>query len=199
MRDPDASKPFTRAEVRAILPVADAMVYTRRDRSTDPFFFGRMVRVFLTFGPHPSRVSSWSSRENLRVRPTERGDRTYFIWVRAKPTETTRPNIETEVPQDYVPWLGHWLDERKPICAEAYWVAFRRIEQEVARATPYRIHLNPLRARHTCAVELLAAGFTIADVQAALGISLRTVSIYGVSTPEQRGAKAEKVGWGSWT
>ena len=197
-RSPEASKPFTRAEVRALLKAADGMVHRRRNRSEDVAFFGRMLRVFLTFGPHPSKVGGWSSRENLRVRPTERGDRTYFVWVRAKPTETTRPNIEIEVPSSYLPWLPGWLDQPKPISPETYWRLFRDIERQAKSESGYDIHANPLRARHTCGQQMLAQGFTYVDVEAAIGVSADTLRIYGLSTPEQRGEMAEKIDWGSW-
>ena len=198
MRDPSASKPFTRAEVRTLLAVADSMNYRRRDRSEDALFFGRMFRVFLTFGPHPSVVPAWGSDTNLRVRPTERGDRVYFIWTRAKPTETTRPDIEIEVPTSYVPWLGAWLDAPKPVSAETYWRLFREVELQTLATTGYTIHVNPLRARHTCGQQMLERGFTSVDVEAAIGIAPETLRTYGMSTAEQRGEKGERVGWGNW-
>ena len=193
-----ASKPFTRAEVRTLLQVADGMVYRRRDRATDPYFYGRMLRVFLTFGAHPSVLPAWHSSTNLATRPTERGDRTYFTWRRAKETEALRPDIEIEVPASYVPWLAAWLDAPKPICRQTYWSLFRELEAEVLLHTGYSIHANPLRARHTCAQQMLERGFTSVDVEAAIGISPSTLRTYGLSTPEQRGEKAEKVGWGNW-
>jgi integrase len=174
------------------------MVYTRRDRSDDPTFYGRMLRVFLTFGPHPSVVPRWSSAENLQTRPTERGDRTFFAWVRAKEATTTRPDIEIEVPEAYRSWLGSWLDTPKPVSKWAYWTFFKKIEEETFRKTGYRIQCNPRRARHTCAQQMLERGFTAVDVMASLGIDPFTLQTYGESTPEQRGEKAERFGWGSW-
>ena len=156
-----------------------------------------MVRVFLTFGPHPSVVGSWTSA-NLRTRPTERGDRTFFTWTRAKATETTRPEIEIEVPGPYMVWLPQWLDAAKPRSPWSYWAMFQQIEAELRRRTPYRFHVNPLRARHTCAQQMLERGFTSVDVEATIGIAPETLRTYGESTPEQRGAKAEEIGWGSW-
>ena len=193
-----SSKPFTRAEVRTLLEVADGMVYARRDRTEDPAFFGHMLRVFLTFGPHPSVVPAWASDTNLATRPTERGDRTYFLWVRAKRTTTTRPYIEIEVPQSYVPWLAGWLDEPKPVSAWSYWSLFGTIGATVREETGYTIPTNPRRARHTCAQQMLEMGFTAIDVEAAIGVSPITLRTYGMSTPEQRGEKGEKVGWGNW-
>lgn len=193
-----ASQPFTRAEVRILLSVADRMTYRRRDGSEDPFFYGRMLRVFLTFGPHPSRVSSWSSSENLIVRPTERGDRTYFVFTRAKERTTTRPDISIEVPQSYLSWLPSWLDMLKPGSGWSYWHLFQEIEAKVLASTGYTIHGNPKRARHTCAQQMLEKGFTAVDVMNAIGVDAHTLQTYGESTAEQRGEKAEKVGWGNW-
>jgi integrase len=194
----ESSKPFTRAEVRALIQAADQMTYTRRDRSDDPRFYGRLLRVFLTFGPHPKVVPLWSSAENLAVRPTERGDRTYFSWVRAKAEQTTRPNIEIEVPGPFVSWLGGWLDAPKPTSGWAYWTFFKKIEAETLRTTGYTIQANPRRARHTCAQQMLERGFTAVDVMNAIGVDAHTLQTYGESTPEQRGEKGEKVGWGNW-
>lgn len=193
-----SSKPFTRAEVRTLLGVADRMVYRRRDGSQDAAFYGQMLRVFLTFGPHPSVVPAWSSDTNLRIRPTDRGDRVYFVWTRAKPGETIRPDIEIEVPATYVAWLAGWLDAAKPVTAQTYWSLFREVEAETLAMTGYTIHANPRRARHTCAQQMLEMGFTSVDVEAAIGVSPSTLRTYGMSTAEQRGEKGEKVGWGSW-
>lgn len=196
---PDASsQPFTRAEVRVILGVADGMNYRRRDRSEDNLFFGRLHRVFLTFGPHPSVLASWGSDTNLSVRPTERGDRMYFTWRRPK-EQATRHDISIEVPQAYRNWLPGFLDEPKPISPETYWRLFKLTEQEMQATTQYRFPLNPRRSRHTCARELHELGFSETDVQAAIGVSPVVMRRYVVSTPEQRGEKAEAAGWGSWT
>ena len=169
-----------------------------RDRTKDPLFFGRMLRVFLTFGPHPSRVPRWTSAANLRVRPTDRGDRTFFIWERTKEGEALNTHVEIEVPQAYVPWLAGWLDQEKPRNRRTYVDLFHELEVATREQTGYDIHANPLRARHTCAQQMLERGFTTVDVQAAIRVSPITLQTYGMSTPEQRGAKGEEVGWGNW-
>lgn len=192
-----SSQPFTRAEVRAFLPVADRMIYSRRDRTRDGAFFGRLMRVFLTFGPHPSVLPSWGSDTNLKVRPTERGDRMYFCWLAPK-EQRLRRDIEIEVPENYRPWLPAFLDAPKPVDRRTYWCLFKDVEREMEATTPYAFPINPRRARHTCAQQLLERGFTSIDVEAAIGVTPETLRTYGLSTPEQRGAKAESFGWGNW-
>jgi integrase len=198
-RDPSASKPFNRAEIRELLKVADGMSWKGRHiLEPDPRFMGRLLRVFLTFGPHPSKVGRWTSRDNLIVRPTERGNRVYLTWTRAKKKQTTRPNIEIEVPESYLPWLAEWLDQPKPKSEWAYWTFFQEIEHRLRETTEYRFHVNPLRARHTCAQQMMERGFSSIDVEATIGVAPSTLRTYAQSTSEQRGAKAEQLGWGSW-
>jgi len=192
-----SSQPFTRQEVRTFLPVADRMIYIRRDRSRDDRFYGRLMRVFLTFGPHPSVLPSWGSDTNLFIRPTARGDRMYFRWDRPK-IQALHRAVEIEVPQDYRPWLPAFLDQPKPVSEWSYWTLFKNVEVELFAETGYSIPMNPRRARHTCAREMLEAGFSAIDVMAAIRVTPHTLETYAMSTPEQRGEKAEKVGWGSW-
>ena len=191
----ESSKPFTKAEIKVILAAADRMVYVSRERERDPIFFGQLVRVFLTFGLHPSVLPRLTS-DNLQRRPTDRGDRTYLVWQRPK-QQALRHQVDFEVPKSMEPWLPSFLDRDKPSRVETYWDWFKRIEEEV-RKGGYQIRVNARRFRHTAAVELIDRGFSQIDAEAALAVDPRTLKHYAVSTPEQRGEKGEKAGWGSW-
>lgn len=192
-----SSQPFTRAEVRVVLLTADQLLYRRRDRSEDPTFYGRLLRVFLTFGPHPSVLPTWGADTNLKTRPTERGDRMYFLWEAPKEQRLHRA-VEIEVPRSYEPWLPEFLDTPKPLAPETYWRLFKFVEDEMREQTRYDFPVNPRRARHTTAQQMLERGFTSIDVEAAIRVTPETLKTYGLSTPEQRGAKGEEIGWGNW-
>lgn len=191
-----SSEPFTAAECKLIVQYAD-----RRSE-----WDGRLVRVMLTFGLHPSVLSRTgdksAERNEQRVdsdmifrRPTERGDRLFFRWIRAKVT-ATKQNIEVEVPQT-MDWLPTWLNEERPETRQGYNWRLHLIERDML-ADGYDIHLNPRRFRHTCANAMLAKGFTPTDVRNALGVSPSVMDMYAASTPEMRGRKGEEVGWGIW-
>jgi len=197
MASSTSSKPFTRAEVRILLSVADQQVHLSRDRTFDTLFYGRLHRVFLTFGPHPSVLPTWASDTNLKVRPTERGDRLYFCWLAPK-EQRVNPDIEIEVPESYRPWLPGFLDSPRPVARETYYRLFKETEAAMRARTQYDFPINPRRSRHTCAQQMLERGFTSIDVEAAIGVTPETLRTYGLSTPEQRGEKGEKVGWGNW-
>jgi len=192
---PVSSEPFTLAEVRAILAVADQMVHLDRHGFDDAEFYGRMVRVFLTFGVHPSVLPRLTSA-NLERRPTERGDRWYLNW-RAPKEQRVRRDMSNEVPEGMMIWLPGFLDEPKFETRRGYGHAFDRVGERLA-LEGYTIHMNPRRARHTTATVQLELGFTEIDVEAGIGVTSRTLRTYGKSTPEQRGAKAERTGFGTW-
>jgi integrase len=154
-----------------------------------------MVRVFLTFGLHPSsfpKLGSW----DIQKRPTERGDRFYLIWIRPK-AQAKRRQIEVEVPSTMLGWLPEFLSQEKPTHRVTYWALMKELEWAVHQMG-YTIRINPRRFRHTCAREYVSRGMPMTDVRALLGVTQSVLDTYALSTPEQRGELAEKMGWGNW-
>lgn len=192
----DARTAFTRPEVRVVIQAADRLVKVDRHGNADHKFYGQLVRVFLTFGVHPSVLARTEGVPEIRKRPTDRGDRYYLTWLRPK-AQALRRHIEFEIPATMVGWLPDFIAKEKSHRTARYWELMKEVEWEVGQMG-YHFKVNPLRFRHTSMREQIAKGVPATDVMAAYGVTYETLQRYALSTPEMRGEKMEQIGWGAW-
>jgi integrase len=207
----ESSQPFTEAELRLILRVADDTPHRLVHQGWDREFIGRLMRVYLYLGIHPSVLCGMPARrsegDRRRVLPAleplssanivkqiaAAGDEYYLEWKRVK---TGRP-VLVPIPDAMRPWLRVFLDSPKPERRQSYNRILKKIEAGLLQAG-YRIKVTPRRCRHTCAVQLLKTGRMLApDVENYLSISPGVLKVYANRPREEIAADLRRSGWGN--
>jgi integrase len=205
-KDPLASRPFADEDIPLILEEADSMVTVHRDRTHDPKWFGRLLRVLLAFGMHISVISGGDRRrtdpetrdvlltyspplssQDLRME----GGELYLVWRRPK---TERP-LMVPVPVELREWLPDWLDAPRRRQRTSY----NHLLNELARRLEAKgrpIQINPLRFRHTAAVRFIHEyRMTPDDTSELLGVSPSVLAQYTRRAPGEMARDLRSRGW----
>ncbi|MDE1879507.1 MAG: hypothetical protein KGI89_03065 [Euryarchaeota archaeon] len=154
-----AKEALTESEQQLVIAAADEMSWERRatedgyggfDVPKDPTFVGRTIRVLMFSMVHVSLLPYLTRANLLRVQGGRLDGLLLLQWHRTKPTAGGhRRLMMAVVPTEYEPWIAAYLDLPKPKSSGSYRYLLTQLEEHIWATRKVRIHLNPLRFRHT--------------------------------------------------
>jgi hypothetical protein len=184
----DAAEPFSPNQVEQIVQAAKALPVRLNPHSriqsganrpdtgqVDTEFLYHVVMTLLYTGIHISALPRLSSQTNITYLPMNGTQVMHVGWRRPK---NERMIAMFPVSHHLTSWLPRFLDQPKPQSRVRYYQYMRDIEDSLA-ATDIHIHMNNLRFRHTCAVNLRHE-FRLSDedLMRYLGVSRQTLAHY---------------------
>jgi hypothetical protein len=181
----EAKRPFNETELRLVLEYSRKMVWNRRvdafdgggnyapgfETFPDPRFVGDTSEALLATAIHVCYLARLTP---AHVSVGSAGHAT-VDWLRPKTTQ----HVFTPIPDDMVDWLRGYLSLPKPRTEPAYLKMFGRLGSKIEVAEGLRVHINPLRFRHT-GIVLLKHRFNLTDQETATmaGTTVQTVQRY---------------------
>jgi hypothetical protein len=185
----EAKKRFNDSELSLIYRFAPRMIHSLRvsARASDgsylpgfettpvPEFVSQTIEVLVTTACH---ISSLPELKPAAISDgAEHGfpGRLILDWVRPK----NKAIVHVPLPESLEPWIRSYLALEKPKTEVAYFQIFRRLSDIIFEETGTRIHINPLRFRHT-GIFGLKHTYNLTDRETAVmaGTTIRTVQIY---------------------
>lgn len=184
----DAAEPFSPDQVAHILEEARAMPVHLNPTSRieagsnrpgsgviDAEFMERVVLTLLYTGIHISALPRLNSQANITYLPVAGSEVMHVGWRRPK---NERMIAMFPVSKHLQPWLPAFLDQPKPGSRVRYYQLMRDMEDRMVTRGVH-IHMNNLRFRHTCAVNLRHEfGLSDEDLMRYLGVSRETLAHY---------------------
>ena len=194
MRDPEASDSFTLDQLEEVFRIAGSttvMLQTGDGWCRDSNFLGRTTKTLAYTGMHISVLSGgWRHDDGATAYhpPLDssaiRGD--FLYWRRPK----NQKPIAMPIKKDISPWLGAFLDQKRPRSVSRYQQLLDELSEKVG------FSCNPLRFRHTCGVILYhVLKLDGAVVQRMLGCTAQTLLTYIIRTKEEIRKEMVEKGW----
>lgn len=118
---------------------------------TDPNFVFRTVTVLHFTGCRVGLLPMLNSRM-IRVR----GKVPYLQW--------SEDRAALVVPIEMRPWLAEYLDQPKPLTAEAYQYLLKKLSNRLLVKFGVKVHLSPLRIHHTAVQQMARDTKEVAEV-----------------------------------